>query len=110
MVKQSVPALLIVDVSLPDQDGIALLEAAQIIDTRIIGVVMTGAPTVELAVRAMKAGATKETFDMTVGIHPTTAEDFTTLEVTGWQPQNNPPQKSLRPKNPLPRQPQVNQL
>ena len=58
MVKQSVPALLIVDVSLPDQDGIALLEAAQIIDTRIIGVVMTGAPTVELAVRAMKAGAT----------------------------------------------------
>lgn len=58
MVKQSVPALLIVDVSLPDQDGIAILEAAQIIDTRIIGVVMTGAPTVELAVRAMKAGAT----------------------------------------------------
>lgn len=58
MVKQSVPALLIVDVSLPDQDGIALLEAAQIIDNRIIGVVMTGAPTVELAVRAMKAGAT----------------------------------------------------
>jgi FixJ family two-component response regulator len=58
MVKQSVPALLIVDVSLPDQDGIALLEEAQIVDTRIIGVVMTGAPTVELAVRAMKAGAT----------------------------------------------------
>lgn len=58
MVKQSVPALLMVDVSLPDQDGIALLEAAQIIDTRIIGVVMTGAPTIELAVRAMKAGAT----------------------------------------------------
>jgi FixJ family two-component response regulator len=58
MVKQSVPALLIVDISLPDQDGITLLEAAQIIDTRIIGVVMTGAPTVELAVRAMKAGAT----------------------------------------------------
>ena len=58
MVKQAVPALLIVDVSLPDQDGIALLEAAQSIDNRIIGVVMTGAPTVELAVRAMKAGAT----------------------------------------------------
>lgn len=31
---------------------------------------------------AMKAGATKHTFDMTVGIHPTTAEEFTTLEVT----------------------------
>jgi len=58
MVKQAVPALLIVDVSLPDQDGIDLLESAQRIDNRIIGVVMTGAPTVELAVRAMKAGAT----------------------------------------------------
>jgi pyruvate/2-oxoglutarate dehydrogenase complex dihydrolipoamide dehydrogenase (E3) component len=31
---------------------------------------------------AMKAGATKHTFDMTVGIHPTTAEEFTMLEVT----------------------------
>ncbi|ELR24105.1 thioredoxin reductase 1, cytoplasmic, putative [Acanthamoeba castellanii str. Neff] len=31
---------------------------------------------------AMKAGATKSTFDATVGIHPTTAEEFTTLEVT----------------------------
>jgi hypothetical protein len=40
----------------------------------------------------------------------TTRPEFTTLEVTGWQPQNNPPQKSLRPKNPLPRQPQANQL
>lgn len=58
MVKQAVPALLIVDVSLPDQDGIAVLEEALTFDNRIIGVVMTGAPTVELAVRAMKAGAT----------------------------------------------------
>lgn len=58
MVKESVPALVIVDVSLPDQDGIVLLEAAQMIDPRIIGVIMTGAPTIELAVRAMKAGAT----------------------------------------------------
>lgn len=57
MVKQQAPALLIADVLLPDQDGIAVLEEAQKIDHRIIGVVMTGAGTVELAVRAMKAGA-----------------------------------------------------
>jgi len=58
LLKQSVPSLLIVDVSLPDSDGITVLEEAQKIDNRIIGVVMTGSPTVELAVRAMKAGAT----------------------------------------------------
>jgi len=58
LLKQSAPSLLLVDVSLPDRDGIAVLEDAQKLDNRIIGVVMTGAPTVELAVRAMKAGAT----------------------------------------------------
>lgn len=57
IVKQTAPALLIVDVVLPDRDGIAVLEEAQRIDHRIIGVAMTGAATVELAVRAMKAGA-----------------------------------------------------
>jgi FixJ family two-component response regulator len=57
MVRQMAPAILIVDVLLPEQDGIAVLEEAQKIDSRIIGVVMTGAATVELAVRAMKAGA-----------------------------------------------------
>jgi thioredoxin reductase (NADPH) len=31
---------------------------------------------------AIKCGATKEDFDETVGIHPTTAEEFTTLKVT----------------------------
>ena len=58
MVKQAAPALVIIDVSLPDQDGIAVLEEALRIDSRMIGIVMTGAATVELAVRAMKAGAT----------------------------------------------------
>ncbi|MBK9305774.1 MAG: response regulator [Nitrospira sp.] len=57
MVKEMPPALLIADIKLPDQDGIAVLEEAQKIDGRIIGVVMTGAATVELAVRSMKAGA-----------------------------------------------------
>jgi len=31
---------------------------------------------------AVKAGATKDTFDLTVGIHPTCSEEFTTLNVT----------------------------
>jgi len=31
---------------------------------------------------AMKMGATKEHFDDTVGIHPTTAEEFTILKIT----------------------------
>jgi thioredoxin reductase (NADPH) len=31
---------------------------------------------------AVKAGATKEVFDMTVGIHPTCAEEFTNMKVT----------------------------
>lgn len=57
MVREMAPALVIVDVLLPDHDGIAVLEEARKIDSRIIGVAMTGAATVELAVRAMKAGA-----------------------------------------------------
>ncbi len=57
MVKQKAPALLIVDASLPDRDGIAVLEDAQRIDSRMIGVVMTGAASVELAARAMRAGS-----------------------------------------------------
>jgi flagellar assembly protein FliH len=57
MVKEMAPALLIADILLPDQDGIAVLEEVQNIDSRIIGVVMTGAATIDLAVRAMKAGA-----------------------------------------------------
>lgn len=57
MVRQRAPALLIVDVSLPDQDGIAVLEEAQRIDSRMIGVVITGGASVDLAVRAMRAGS-----------------------------------------------------
>ncbi len=57
MVKQASPALVMVDVTLPDLDGIQLLEQIQACDQRVISVVMTGSPSVELAVRAMKAGA-----------------------------------------------------
>lgn len=57
MVKQMAPALLIIDVLLPDRDGIALLEEAQRIDSRMMGVAMTGAASIELAIRAMQVGA-----------------------------------------------------
>ncbi|MCC6141102.1 MAG: response regulator [Nitrospira sp.] len=57
MVKQAPPALLMADITLPDFDGIQLLEQVQAFDQRVISVVMTGSPSVELAVRAMKAGA-----------------------------------------------------
>ncbi len=50
-------SLLITDVKLPDQDGIALLQQACDLDHRMMGLVMTANGTVDLAVQAMKAGA-----------------------------------------------------
>lgn len=55
--KSSSVSLLITDVKLPDLDGIVLLQQACEIDRRMIGVVMTGHGSVDLAVQAMKAGA-----------------------------------------------------
>jgi flagellar assembly protein FliH len=55
--KESAVSLLITDVKLPDQDGIALLQQACELDHRMMGLVMTGYGTVDLAVQAMKAGA-----------------------------------------------------
>ncbi len=50
-------AVLIVDVQLATTDGIAFLERALEVDSRVLSIVMTGHGNVELAVRAMKAGA-----------------------------------------------------
>ena len=55
--KESPVSLLITDVKLPDQDGIALLQQACDLDHRMMGLVMTGYGTVDLAVQAMRAGA-----------------------------------------------------
>ena len=55
--KESPVSLLITDVKLPDQDGLALLQQACDVDHRMMGLVMTGYGTVDLAVQAMKAGA-----------------------------------------------------
>jgi flagellar biosynthesis/type III secretory pathway protein FliH len=50
-------ALLIVDVQLPDMDGIALLQRVFETNRAILGVVITGYGNIDMAVRAMKAGA-----------------------------------------------------
>lgn len=55
--KHAPASLMITDVKLPDQDGLALLRQAYELDQRMISVVMTGYATVDLAVQAMKAGA-----------------------------------------------------
>lgn len=52
---------------------------------RVIGLHMCGPSAGEIAqgfAVAMKVGATKADFDNTVGIHPTVAEEFTTINVT----------------------------
>jgi DNA-binding NtrC family response regulator len=49
--------LILTDLMMPEMDGIAFLRAAQQIDPRIVGVVMTGHGTIDTAVAAMKAGA-----------------------------------------------------
>jgi len=49
---------------------------------RVVGLHMVGADageTIQGFAVAMKAGATKATFDATLGIHPTAAEEFVTM-------------------------------
>lgn len=50
-------AVLIVDVQLAGTDGIGFLQQALEVDSRLLGIVMTGHGNIELAVRAMKSGA-----------------------------------------------------
>lgn len=49
--------VVLADFKLPDIDGISLLESLLEYDRRIMGIVMTGYGTIDLAVKAMKAGA-----------------------------------------------------
>ena len=55
--KNNPVAVLIVDVQLPDMDGITLLQQAIEQERNLLGLVMTGYGNVDVAVRAMKAGA-----------------------------------------------------
>lgn len=49
--------LLLTDLMMPEMDGIALIDAAQKIDTSLGALVMTGHGTIDTAVRAMQGGA-----------------------------------------------------
>lgn len=55
---QEIPVhVLVTDLELPDIDGLAVLERILQIDSKVIGVVMTGYGSIDCAVKAMKAGA-----------------------------------------------------
>ncbi len=49
--------VLLTDLTMPGMDGVELLTAALKIDALLVGILMTGAGTIETAVQAMKAGA-----------------------------------------------------
>jgi two-component system, NtrC family, response regulator AtoC len=49
--------VLMTDLKLPDIDGLAVLERILQIDSKVIGIVMTGYGSIDCAVKAMKAGA-----------------------------------------------------
>ena len=60
---------------------------------RVVGLHMVGADAGEIVqgfAVAMKAGATKEVFDSTIGIHPTAAEEFVTMREPVPQPVAKP--------------------
>ena len=51
---------------------------------RVVGLHIVGSDAGEIVqgfAVAIKAGATKATFDSTIGIHPTAAEEFVTMRV-----------------------------
>jgi flagellar assembly protein FliH len=56
--KQHPADILLSDFKLPDRDGLSLLEEVMRDDPHTIGIIMTGFGTVDLAVKAMKLGAT----------------------------------------------------
>lgn len=51
------PAVLVVDLKMPELDGFQVIERARAIDPELVVVVITGYATIETAVEAMKAGA-----------------------------------------------------
>lgn len=56
---------------------------------RVVGVHMVGADAAEIIqgmAIALRAGATKRVFDTTLGVHPTSAEEFVTLRKPSHEP------------------------
>lgn len=68
---------------LPNRDEQTMMKLVVDRDTdRVLGVHMVGPDAAEIVqgfAVALKAGATKKQFDATVGIHPTSAEEFVTM-------------------------------
>lgn len=56
-VKDTVVHVVIADLRLPGMDGLNVLERIAQLDSKIVGIVMTGYGTIDSAVKAMKAGA-----------------------------------------------------
>lgn len=57
-VAQEIPVqVLMTDLKLPDMDGLSVLARILKIDSKVIGIVMTGYGSIDCAVKAMKAGA-----------------------------------------------------
>jgi two-component system, NtrC family, response regulator AtoC len=57
-VVQEIPVhVLMADLKLPDMDGVAVLERVLQIDSKVIGIMMSGYGSIDCAVKAMKAGA-----------------------------------------------------
>jgi two-component system response regulator AtoC len=57
-VAQEIPVdVLVTDLKLPDMDGLAVLQRISQIDSKVIGIVMTGYGSIDCAVKAMRAGA-----------------------------------------------------
>lgn len=57
-VAQDIPIhVMLTDVKLPDMDGLSVLERILLINSKVIGIVMTGYGSIDCAVKAMKVGA-----------------------------------------------------
>jgi len=69
--------------ALSGRDERSLMKLVVDADTgRVLGAHMVGPDAGEITqgiAVALKAGATKEQFDSTIGIHPTSAEEFVTM-------------------------------
>jgi DNA-binding NtrC family response regulator len=55
--KETVIQVVITDLRLPGMDGLEFLSRALQLDAKLVGIVMTGYGTIDVAVKAMKAGA-----------------------------------------------------